>query len=563
MRVLLYLAIIGFVLLKNMDEYAKGKIYGKRHIRRLLKAQTDAELKTLNALTPSGDSVTRDHSSDYRKADNNTEQHRHTVSEAHAETERCEPELGHTLQDIDEHIEQAIDETVSNSDCESINSSLRSDCFRKSSDGNSSNCNYEIDNTEAIYVITELSPTEKTERFKHEIRSWALTFDISHGALYHLMPILGRYSEHNFPVDPRTLLETPRSTNIVTLSNGNYCHCYFEDILKRILVDVKRCTSNEIEQLDLLVGIDGLPISDSSSSCLWPILCSENITKKVHVIGIFHGYSKPREANEFLQMFVDDITHFINHGINDESRIVRVHLHGLFCDTPAKSFVLSVKRHAGYYSCTRCTINGEYVENTACFPTKRIQSNLRTDDEFARGMYKNNYQLGNTILKDIPNFGCVFSVPNDYMHVICLGVTKKLIYLLLKRVHNRGLSNKIEEAFTHFLPQVRKTLPIDFDRKPRALKDFQHWKSKEFEMFLLYLAPRALYKTVSHDVYDNFMTLHVAVTLLTRADLASNRDCVDYAEKLLVHFTQNFEKIYVCHLFLIMTNITIHCRNIS
>ena len=78
---------------------------------------------------------------------------------------------------------------------------------------------------ESVNVDNELlSLVESTEIFKNEIRFWALNFDTSHKSFFYLILILDRHTEHSFPADPRTLLQTPRPTPIVSFENGNYCH---------------------------------------------------------------------------------------------------------------------------------------------------------------------------------------------------------------------------------------------------------------------------------------------------------------------------------------------------
>lgn len=532
-----------------MDEDRNYQKYCKRHQRRLLKSQTDAELENLQVFQSEDDPFTFDHFSSPPEEQSDTRlgndpvtcQTHHTenmnvrVSESHELNEAVMSTEGCNITDRNQSHDTSL---VNNPSINNLGQDSDTQSDSPSEEGT-------LDAVEAVYINNaSVTPAERTERFKSEICSWALNFGISHKALFKLMPILGRFTEHAFPVDPRTLLQTPRSTCIVPISNGDYCHFNFESILEKILICTKRYTDDVVEQINLLVGIDGLPISDSSSSCLWPILCSDTLTKQVHVIGVFHGYSKPQDANEYLQMFVNDITNFINNGITHESRIVRINFHALICDTPAKSFVLSVKAHTGYNSCTKCTINGVYVDRTVCFVTERMNETLRTDDGFSRGIYRGDYQLEDTILKEVPNFGCISSVPLDYMHVICLGVMKKLILLWLKRVNNRNLAETIERKVTQCLLQYRNSVPTDVVRKPRALKDFGHWKATEFRVFLLYLGPIALHNAIPREMYDNFLILHVAVVLLSRADLALDRDTVKYAEQLMLTFVKGFERIY-------------------
>lgn len=93
----------------------------------------------------------------------------------------------------------------------------------------------------------------------------------------------------------------------------------------------------------------------------------------------------------------------------------------------AKAFLLNVKSHTGYNSCTKCTIEGDYIKNRTCFPLSRNAS-LRQDDKFRNFEYE-DYQHGETILKDIPNFNLISNIALDSMHLIYLGVVRRLIIL--------------------------------------------------------------------------------------------------------------------------------------
>lgn len=63
--------------------------------------------------------------------------------------------------------------------------------------------------------------------------------------------------------------------------------------------------------------------------------------------------------------------------ININGRNINCRLESLICDTPAKSFILGVKGHCDYSSCTKCQTEGEYVGNRICFP--QVDAPLRTD----------------------------------------------------------------------------------------------------------------------------------------------------------------------------------------
>jgi len=68
----------------------------------------------------------------------------------------------------------------------------------------------------------------------------------------------------------------------------------------------------------------------------------------------------------------------------DEKKI-EIKLHALICDVPAKPFILGVKNHNGYYSCTKCIIEGKYIDGQICFLTEDdTNPTLRTDEDFLK-----------------------------------------------------------------------------------------------------------------------------------------------------------------------------------
>jgi len=81
------------------------------------------------------------------------------------------------------------------------------------------------------------------------------------------------------------------------------------------------------------------------------------------LIGVYEGYSKPKSADEFLSEFITEMIKLIQDGICFENKIYTVKIRCFIIDAPARSFVLGIKSHAGYYSCTRRTQKGERYQN--------------------------------------------------------------------------------------------------------------------------------------------------------------------------------------------------------
>jgi len=100
-------------------------------------------------------------------------------------------------------------------------------------------------------------------------------------------------------------------------------------------------------------------------------------------------------------------------------------LEAISCDAPAKSFILKTKGHSGFSSCSRCKTVGVFLERRVCFPD--ISFNKRTHTEFINRSDK-DYQISDSIsvLSEIPDIDMVNNFPFDYMHLVCLGVVKKI-----------------------------------------------------------------------------------------------------------------------------------------
>lgn len=68
------------------------------------------------------------------------------------------------------------------------------------------------------------------------------------------------------------------------------------------------------------MNIDGLPLSKSSQQQFWPILGSVIPYGNVFMIGLYYGYEKPKDINDFLKDFVNKATEICENGININSR---------------------------------------------------------------------------------------------------------------------------------------------------------------------------------------------------------------------------------------------------
>lgn len=98
----------------------------------------------------------------------------------------------------------------------------------------------------------------------------------------------------NLPTDVRTLKGTPRDVPLISMDGGKYVHYGITDSL----TDFVRHNNVQSDYLELNFNVDGLPIAKSSGAQVWPILMNVSSSEAVFAIGVYQGYTKPKNSNE-------------------------------------------------------------------------------------------------------------------------------------------------------------------------------------------------------------------------------------------------------------------------
>jgi hypothetical protein len=385
-----------------------------------------------------------------------------------------------------------------------------------------------------------------------QLSDWAVTHSVNHSAVGALLGIL----KPHFPLlpsDARTLLRTPRSCDVRLFKNGGeYCHLGLEKGLKELLANIH---TSDTKHIELQFNIDGLPLFKSSSTSLWPILCmlKHPFYREPFVVGVYYGSEKPASASEFLEEFVAEAAELLKNGITVADVQYSVKIHSFVCDAPARAFVKGVKCHSGYAACEKCTEHGEYIGKVILPGTN---SPLRTDESFD-DMLDEDHHMGPCPLKPL-SIGCVSQFGLDYMHMVCLGVVRRLLLYwkgptgpLQVRLGSRAVSELSQKllALSHHIP-------CDFARRPRSVTEVLRWKATEFRQFLLYTGSVVLRDVLPKTLFQHFMLLSVAITILACPKFASS--FCDYANDLLVLFVSEAERLYGKEMYVYNVHCLIH-----
>lgn len=241
--------------------------------------------------------------------------------------------------------------------------------------------------------------------------------------------------------------------------------------------------------------------------------------------------------------------------ININNVTVIITIRAFICDAPATAFLKSIKGHTGYFSCEKCITEGSFLNNRTCFPD--VDCDLRTNIQF-KNRVREEHHTGDSILEDI-NIGMVTQFPLDYLHLVCLGVVKKLIDLWLHGPLTVRLTKQKIQQINHSLFIAEHSRPTEINRSVRKIDQFKMWKGTEFRTFLLYTGPVVLKSILKTDVYNNFMLLSCAIRILCDANKCQN--FTDVTNKMLIKFVLNFKKVYgTCYISYNVHNL-IHLSN--
>ena len=388
-----------------------------------------------------------------------------------------------------------------------------------------------------------------------QLADWAVKYNITLTALAALLCIL-RPHFCFLPADPRTLLKTPTDYCVTLMSNGGqYCYMGIAKGLNNLLQVCNSALYDSFQTLRLQFNVDGLPLFKSSGIQLWPILCMVKNLKisDPFVIALYCGKEKPGNAAEFMKDFIADMNNLLSNGFIFAGKKFVVEIHSFVCDAPARSFLKGCKGHSGYSSCEKCIDSGEY-DGKMIFTS--VSSPLRTDESFAL-MSDSDHHLIPNPLKNL-QVGCVTQFGYDYMHMVCLGVVRRLLLYWKGPVGplKVRLGRKAIEELSRRLLSLTSYIPSEFARKPRSLDDLLRWKATEFRLFLLYCGPVVLNGVLPDELYCHFLYLFCGITLLVSPQFAKHY--TEFANDLLVKFVEYASTLYGKEILVYNTHGLIH-----
>ena len=170
-----------------------------------------------------------------------------------------------------------------------------------------------------------------------------------------------------------------------------------------------------------------------------------------------------------------------NGGITFYGNKVPIYLRCFIADAPARAFILNHRGHTSSQPCSKCKVSSTRSEGRNVF--NGINHSSRTDEKYSIGLDEGYHKEGRSPLSMLP-IDMVSQVPFEYMHLVCLGVIKKLLSAWVSGKYSRlsKLSGRSIFLMSERLNILKKYCPSDFTRRPRPLDSYSKYKATRVKL---------------------------------------------------------------------------------
>ena len=197
--------------------------------------------------------------------------------------------------------------------------------------------------------------------------------------------------------------------------------------------------------------------------------------------------------------------------------------------------------HNGYHACERCVVEGKFESSRMLF--QDLHCDLRDDESFKNGLYMGTHQKSISILCNI-GIKCIKQFPLDYMHLVCLGVTKRLLLTWKIGPRHLKLSPTQLKRISDQLEALKGKMPSEFARQPRGLEQLKRWKATEYRQFLLYTGIVVLKEVLTPEAYKHFICFSLSIGVMLEENCDVRNEFLGYAKDLLSYFVSSCSQFY-------------------
>ena len=323
---------------------------------------------------------------------------------------------------------------------------------------------------------------------------------------------------------------------------------------------------SSIRRITIQLNIDGLEVSKSSNSSLYPVMIIVNELpphlrqRNMIVPFLFRKHDSVDFTDSLLKTLVQELNSLFLNGVLWEDLNGFIHRTQVvsFCvctDSMMKFKLLGIKSPSGYSSCPNCLESGNYLckgkAGSLCFPpridmeSRLVMAEPRTIAGAESGQ---DGQVFSPVLASLNGIGDKLfeCTAIDQLHSIFEGNLKSLTKMIFfsKDVSVQIRRKRLDVARTI----MEKIKPPHFlERGIRPLEDYKHWKAHEWRAYFFYVLLPLLHGLVHKEVMRPEQAQHlelyiVAIGLLNGERITSTD--VEVAKGLLEKFVMNLDTFY-------------------
>lgn len=311
--------------------------------------------------------------------------------------------------------------------------------------------------------------------------------------------------------------------------------------------------------LSLMLNTDGISLKKSNKKSVWPVQLICNFlpphlrysNENIITVAFYYNEEKP-DMMIFFEPFANEMEYLELNGFVFNQHVFRAAVTSAVLDLPAKAAFQQTMQFNGYFGCGFCLHSGKNVGGCVKFPVRNESVVLRKHSDFVEVMSKmyvnENFKINANGIKGVSPaisfefFDMVKSFGLDYMHCVCLGVSKNLYEFWFKpSLKSPSYINKKNQALLNLRIQAIK--PCSFiNRKPRSFELRRLMKASEHRNNLLYFLPACLKGILEQKYLDHFNLLSSSIYKLLTTNISS-QDIVDVRNNLNI-FVEKYQDLY-------------------
>ena len=277
---------------------------------------------------------------------------------------------------------------------------------------------------------------------------------------------------------------------------------------------------NHDEAAEVDLSTDGIPEDVSSGRSMDVYTLKFTNCRVVYPWRIFvQGTVTKLSLSELIQPIIDEL----------KKNQLKVRL--IVADAPKRSFVRNMKSHSGYFACDYCLAPGSHQVNKngkkiggiiypfseSSAPFRNNESYREIGEEISQNPDRSPLYAcgikGKSPLYDLEYFDMVEDIPTEYMHLVCLGICRKLLKIIF---YGETASQKMSSRNVNRIQIINNSLksvcvPKEFSRRTRDV-DLKNYKAEEFRNILI--AFHSVFVAVMDETESKLFNL---LSFLTRA----------------------------------------------